>query len=115
MSEPYRSKAQTSMHAWQDMDIELNPAEAGLNLMQQDEVTFEEAAPALLDPYAWTCEDVRADGKPRFVTFGMGGKGRLLVVAWTCRGDDSSLKGSRATVESPGTVVLPRYSAAHLI
>ena len=39
----------------------------------------------LLDPYALTREDRGAEGEARFVTLGMGGKGRTLLVVWTLR------------------------------
>lgn len=32
-------------------------------------------------------EDVHAEGEPRFVTLGMGAKGRILIVVWTPRED----------------------------
>jgi len=41
----------------------------------------------LLDPYALTREDNDASGEHRFVTLGIGKKGRILVVVWTQRGD----------------------------
>lgn len=41
----------------------------------------------LLDPYALTHEDRDAQAEPRFVTLGMGAKGRILVVVWTLRGE----------------------------
>ena len=45
----------------------------------------------LLDPYALTREDAEADSENRFVTLGMGGKGRILIVVWTLRGDNPRL------------------------
>jgi len=48
-------------------------------------VTFDEAKPVSLDPYALTCEDLDADGEQRFVTLGMGAKGRISIVVWTLR------------------------------
>jgi uncharacterized DUF497 family protein len=39
---------------------------------------------SLLDPFALTHEDTGHD-EQRFVTLGMGGKGRLLIVVWTLR------------------------------
>ena len=48
---------------------------------------FEEAKPVLLDPYALTREDTDAEGEQRFVSLGMGGKGRILVVVWALRGE----------------------------
>jgi uncharacterized DUF497 family protein len=54
-------------------------------------VTFEEAVPVLLDPYALTREDLDATEEQRFVTLGMGGRGRILIVVWTLRGDNPRL------------------------
>jgi uncharacterized protein len=48
-------------------------------------VTFEEAQEVLFDSFALTREDDDAEGEQRFVTLGMGGKGRLLVVVYTYR------------------------------
>jgi uncharacterized DUF497 family protein len=48
-------------------------------------VAFEEAKEVLYDPFALTREDYDARGEQRFVTLGMGGKGRILVVVYTYR------------------------------
>lgn len=69
------------------MDIEIDPAKAVVNPLHHEGVTFEEATPVLLDPYALTREDVDAEAEQRFVTLGMGGKGRILVTVWTLRDD----------------------------
>lgn len=45
----------------------------------------------LLDPYALTREDADSQGEARFITLGMGGKGRILIVVWTLRGDNPRL------------------------
>jgi hypothetical protein len=50
-------------------------------------VTFDEAEHVLFDPFALTHEDHDAQGEQRFVTLGMGGKGRILVVVYTYRED----------------------------
>jgi uncharacterized DUF497 family protein len=68
------------------MEIEFDPAKAVINPINHEGVTFEEATPALLDPFALTHEDTGHD-EQRFVTLGMGGKGRLLIVVWTLRED----------------------------
>ncbi|TAM10238.1 MAG: BrnT family toxin [Nevskiaceae bacterium] len=73
------------------MEIEFDPAKAALNPVNHEGVTFEEAASVLLDPYALTYEDFDAESETRFVTLGMGGKQRLLVVVWTLRGDNPRL------------------------
>lgn len=48
-------------------------------------MTFEEAQHVLLDPYALTCEDSDAENEQRFITLGMGGKNRILIVVYTYR------------------------------
>ncbi|MEQ1590768.1 MAG: BrnT family toxin [Thiobacillaceae bacterium] len=42
-------------------------------------------------PYALTRKDTDANGEHRFVTLGRGGKGRILIVVWTLRGDHPRL------------------------
>ncbi|HRY14943.1 MAG: BrnT family toxin [Candidatus Competibacteraceae bacterium] len=69
------------------MDIEFDPEKAAANPLNHDGVTFEEAKVVLLDPYALTHEDLAIEVEQRFITLGMGAKGRLLIVVWTLRGD----------------------------
>lgn len=69
------------------MKIEYDLDKAAANPLNHDGVTFDEAKPVLLDPYALTREDVDANGEQRFVTLGMGAKNRILIVVWTLRGD----------------------------
>jgi len=67
------------------MEIEFDPDKAAANPLKHDGVTFDEAKAVLLDPYALTKEDSDVTGEQRFVTLGMGGKGRVLIVVWTLR------------------------------
>ena len=69
------------------MKIEYDPDKASANPLNHEGVTFDEAKPVLLDPYALTREDVDASGEQRFVTLGMGARGRILIVVWTLRDD----------------------------
>lgn len=69
------------------MEIEFDPEKAAANPVNHEGVTFEEARPVLLDPYALTREDPDAEGEQRLVSLGMGGKGRILVVVWAVRGE----------------------------
>ena len=69
------------------MEIEFDPHKARANPINHEGVTFEEARPVLLDPYALTREDTDANAEQRFVSLGMGGKGRILVAVWTVRDD----------------------------
>jgi len=73
------------------MKLEFDHDKATSNPLKHDGVTFEEASPVLLDPYALTLEDRDSDGEQRWVTLGMGGKGRILVVVWTLRIDSVRL------------------------
>ena len=65
------------------MEIVWDRAKATANPKKHEGVTFEEAKEALYDPFALTHEDNNARGEQRFVTLGMGGKGRILVVVYT--------------------------------
>jgi uncharacterized DUF497 family protein len=73
------------------MEIEFDPDKSILNPLNHEGVTFDEAEPVLFDPYALTREDADALGEARFVTLGMGAKGRILIVVWTLRGDNPRL------------------------
>jgi uncharacterized DUF497 family protein len=67
------------------MEIVWDLKKAAANIKNHDGVTFEEAEPVLFDPFALTHEDNDAQGEQRFVSLGMGGKGRILVVVYTYR------------------------------
>ncbi|HYS43818.1 MAG TPA: BrnT family toxin [Geobacteraceae bacterium] len=69
------------------MKITWDSSKAAANLKNHDGVTFEEAQHVLFDPFALTREDDDAQGEQRYVTLGMGGKGRILVVVYTYRKD----------------------------
>lgn len=69
------------------MKIIWDSDKAMVNPKNHDGVTFEEAHQVLLDPFALTREDSEAQGEQRFVTLGMGGKGRILVVVYTYRNE----------------------------
>lgn len=73
------------------MKIEFDPEKAALNPLNHEGVTFDEARFVLLDPYALTLEDTDNHGEPRWVSLGMGGKERILVVVWTLRRDTPRL------------------------
>jgi len=73
------------------MEIEFDPDKAASNPLNHEGVTFDEAKSVLLDPYALTREDSDSYGELRWITLGMGGKGRILVVVWTLRGETPRL------------------------
>ena len=62
-----------------------------LNPRNHERLTFDEAKAVLLALYALTREDLDAKGEQRFVSLGMGSKGRILLVVWTLRGDNPRL------------------------
>ena len=68
------------------MKIEFDPDKAAANPLNHEGVAFDEAQAVLLDPYALTRENGGdADNEHRFITLGMGAKGRILIVVWTLR------------------------------
>lgn len=68
-------------------NIDFDPDKAVANPVNHDGVTFDEAKPVLLDPYVLTREDADIADEQRFVSLGMGGKGRILIVVWMLRDD----------------------------
>ncbi|HWK88537.1 MAG TPA: BrnT family toxin [Longimicrobium sp.] len=50
--------------------------------------SFDDAAPALLDPWAVTVRDMESD-EERYVSIGMDVLGRVLVVVYTWRGSST--------------------------
>lgn len=73
------------------MEIEFDPDKAALNPLNHEGVTFDEAKAVLLDPFSLTREDADSQGEVRFITLGMGARGRILIVVWTLRGDNPRL------------------------
>jgi len=69
------------------MEIEWDSDKADSNL-KKHEVSFEEAATALLDPIALAQEDAAAKGEPRWVLIGMSAQMQLLTVVYTLRRQD---------------------------
>jgi uncharacterized protein len=70
-------------------------SKAGLNFRNHG-VRMPEAIPVFDDPYAITIADDESDpGEQRFVTIGMGMKGRILVVVYTYRGENIRIISAR--------------------
>ncbi|OIP87945.1 MAG: hypothetical protein AUK24_08815 [Syntrophaceae bacterium CG2_30_49_12] len=77
------------------MKFEWDTKKAHLNL-RKHEVSFEEAATALRDPMAATGADPdNSITEDRYVTFGVSGRGRLLVVAHTEDGETIRIISAR--------------------
>lgn len=70
----------------QKVDAEWDPHKAHLN-HEKHGVRFSEQVTSLADERALTMRDVSAETEERWVTMGLDGFGRLLVVAYTWRGD----------------------------
>jgi uncharacterized protein len=82
------------------MKIEWDPSKARLNL-RKHKVPFEEAATALSDPMAATGADPdHSITEDRYVTFGVSGRGRLMVVAHTEQ--DETIRVISARLASKG-------------
>jgi len=69
------------------MEIVWDQRKAEANPKKHEGVTFQEAEQVLFDPFALTREDEDSESERRFVTLGMGGKGRILAVVYIYRGE----------------------------
>ncbi len=76
------------------MEVLFDPDKAASNLRKHG-VSFAEAETVLYDTLALTWEDEDAASEARFVSLGLGGEGRLLVVVWTQREDHIRLISAR--------------------
>jgi uncharacterized DUF497 family protein len=76
------------------MEFEFDPEKARSNHRKHG-VSFAHAEQALRDELALTMEDPDAVGEQRFVTLGMDGLARLLVVIHVQRGDVTRLISAR--------------------
>jgi uncharacterized DUF497 family protein len=86
------------------MKFEWDPKKARSNL-RKHKVSFEEAATALRDPMAATgCDPDHSLGEERFVTFGVSGRGRLLVVAHTEENDILRIISARVASKGERTI-----------
>lgn len=68
------------------MNIEYDLAKAESNFDKHN-VSFDEAATALLDDQALVMEDIDSRDENRWILIGMGNQTRLLTVIYTVRGD----------------------------
>ncbi|MHB0878161.1 MAG: BrnT family toxin [Anaerolineae bacterium] len=75
------------------MQYHWDPRKARTNLRKHG-VAFTDAVTALADDAALTIEDDE-EGEERFVTLGMDALGRMLVVVYTCRGEDLRIISAR--------------------
>ena len=78
------------------MGFEWDPGKAEANFRKHG-VRFAEAEPVFKDDHAITITDEDSDPhEVRFVTIGMGAKGRILVVVYSYRGKNIRIISARA-------------------
>jgi uncharacterized protein len=70
------------------MEIVWDPSKARANVARHG-VRFSDVELVFYDHRALTVEDSSINGEQRFVTIGRDGLGRVLVVAYTYRGDNA--------------------------
>ena len=75
------------------MDFEWDPRKAGSNLRKHG-IDFADAVDVLYDELAVTIRDPYSE-EERFVTLGMDGLGRLLVIVFSWRGEQIRLISAR--------------------
>jgi uncharacterized protein len=75
-------------------EFEWDEAKAAANARKHG-IDFADAATALSDEMAITIPDATADGEQRFVTLAVDALGRILVVAYTWRGERIRLISAR--------------------
>ena len=81
------------------MKFEWDPAKAALNI-QKHGVSFEEAARAFEDSLSATFPDpYHSRDESRLITYGIGHKGKLLVVSHTERGDTVRIISARQATD----------------
>ena len=82
------------------LDLEWDKEKARRNVRKHG-VSFEEAATVFADPLSLTIDDPLLSWREmRFVTVGRSGRGRLLVVAHTERGDTIRIISARTAMRS---------------
>jgi hypothetical protein len=76
------------------MNVIWDPEKAKTNL-RRHKIRFSDAEPLFFDPMALTREDDDSEGEQRFVSIGLDALSRILVVAYTYRGEDIRLISAR--------------------
>ena len=85
------------------MNYQWDPARADANV-KKHRVEFADAVGVFEDPNAITIEDLHAEGEQRFLSMGMDVLGRIIVVAYTYRGEDVRLISARKASKKEVTV-----------
>ena len=76
------------------MKVTFDPNKAAINYRKHG-IRFSDAESVLFDPMALTREDMDAEGEQRFTSIGVDATGRLLVVAFSYRGEEIRLISAR--------------------
>ncbi len=76
------------------MRVIWDPVKARTNLAKHG-IRFSDAEFVLFDPRAITCEDRTVEGEERFVSVGLDPFDRVVVVVYSCRGEDLRLISAR--------------------
>ena len=77
------------------MEFSWDPAKAAHNSSKHS-VSFLEAGTTFNDPFAVTYDDPdHSDREDRFVTYGLSGQNRLLMVSHTLRGEQTRIISAR--------------------
>jgi uncharacterized protein len=76
------------------MNYQWHPAKATANVKKHG-IEFADAVGGFEDPSAVTIEDPDSEGEQRFLSIGLGFLGRLIVVAYTYRGDNIRVISAR--------------------
>ena len=76
------------------MKITFDPNKAAINYRKHG-IRFSDAESVLFDPMALTREDMDAEGEQRFTSIGVDATGRLLVVAFSYRGEEIRMISAR--------------------
>ena len=84
------------------MKVVWDPAKAKINFKKHG-ARLSDADVALFDPFALTREDESAEGEQRFVTIGTDSSGKIVVVAFTPRGESVRLISSRKATKKERT------------
>jgi uncharacterized protein len=83
-----------------EMQFEWDPRKAAINLRKHS-VSFVEAATVFQDDLSLTGNDPdHSDSEDRYVTFGISGAGRLLVVSYSERGNRVRIISARTATRS---------------
>jgi len=77
-----------NVHTIKPVEFEWDPAKARENIRVHG-ISFAVAVGVFGDELAMTKEDPDTEGERRFITLGLDSLGRLLVVVFTCRGEET--------------------------